>query len=373
MNIPVCIPSITEKEVEYVTKAVKEGWISARSPYVEEFEKKFAEWVGCKYGVSTSSGTTALHLAMRTIEIEKGDEVIIPSFTMIACALAVVYCGAKPVLVDADPETWCMDVNQIEDKITEKTKAIMPVHIYGNMCEMNEINKIAYIHGLWVIEDAAEAHGAEYIGKKAGSLSHIGCFSFFANKILSVGEGGMLVTNIGLIFKRAQWLKDMAFNSDHPAYRFVHNEIGYNYRMTTMQAALGLAQLERAEELIEARRRNAKLYMELLEGIDGITLPVEKPHVKNVYWMFGILIDKKKFGINRNKLMEELAKKGVGTRPFFYPMHLQPCLKYLGYYDGERYPVSEMLFEQGLYLPSSSDLTQEEIEYVVKCIKELKR
>jgi len=372
MNIPVCIPSITDKEVEYVTKALKEGWISARSPYVDEFEKKFAEWVGTKYAVSTSSGTTALHLTLRVLDVGKGDEVIIPSFTMIATALAVVYCGARPVFVDADPETWCMDVSQIEDKITNKTKVILPVHIYGHPCDMDVINDIAHEHCLWVVEDAAEAHGAEYKGKKAGALSNIGCFSFFANKLISTGEGGMITTDSRYVYEHLQWLKDMAFN-DHPALRFIHREIGYNYRMTTMQAALGLAQLERSDELINARRRNAKLYMELLDGIDGITLPVEKPYVKNVYWMFGILIDKDRFGISRDKLMEELSKRGIGTRPFFYPMHLQPCLRYLGLYDGERYPVAERLSRDGLYLPSSSDLTPEQIEYVVKAIKEVSK
>jgi len=367
--IPVCIPFIGEKELEYVVDCIKTNWISSKGKYVEEFERRFAEYCGCKYGVSTTSGTTALHLALASIGVGKGDEVIVPAFTMISTVFAVVYCGAKPVLVDAEPETWNIDVSKIEEKITDRTKVIIPVHIYGHPCDMDPIMKIAEEQDLYVVEDAAEAHGAEYKGRKVGGIGHIGCFSFYANKIITTGEGGMIVTNDEEIAEKAKSLKDLAFSKER---RFLHTDLGFNYRMTNIQAAIGLAQLERIDELVERRRKNAHLYNELLKDIEGIRLPIEKEWAKNVYWMYSILVEDK-FGMSRDELMSELEKKGIETRTFFIPMHVQPVFQNMGLFKGERYPVAEELARKGLYLPSSSGLSREEIEHICDEIRKIKR
>jgi len=368
--IPVCIPLLGEKELENVVDCIKTNWISSKGKYVEEFEDKFAKYCGCKYGITTTSGTTALHLALASINLKKGDEVIIPASTMIATAFAVIYCGAKPVLVDAEPETWNMDVNKIEKKITNKTKAIMPVHIYGHPCDMDPIMRLARDYGLYVVEDAAEAHGAEYKGKKAGGIGHVGCFSFYANKIITTGEGGMVVTNDEEIAERAKSLRNLCFPKEKRIY--LHSEMGYNYRMTNIQAAIGLAQFERIDELAEMRRRNAHLYNKYLEDVEGVTLPVEKEWAKNVYWMYSILIEDE-FGMSRDELMEKLEKKGIETRTFFIPMHEQPVFLNMGLFKfkGESYPVAEELARKGLYLPSSSGLKEEEIRYICDVIKDI--
>ena len=364
--IPVCIPLLGEKELEYVVDCIKTNWISSKGKYVEEFENKFAKYCGCKYGITTTSGTTALHLALASINTKKGDEVIIPASTMIATAFAVIYCGATPVLVDAEPETWNMDVEKIEEKITDGTKAIMPVHIYGHPCDMDPIMKLAKEHDLYVVEDAAEAHGAEYKGRKTGGIGHVGCFSFYANKIITTGEGGMIVTNNEEIAERAKSLRNLCFPKEKRVY--LHSEVGYNYRMTNIQAAIGLAQFERIDELAEMRRRNAHLYNKYLKDIEGITLPVEKEWAKNVYWMYSILVEDE-FGMSRDRLMKELEKKGIETRTFFIPMHEQPVFQNRGLFNGERYPVAEELSRKGVYLPSSSGLKEEEIRYISDVIK----
>ena len=366
MKIPVCEPFLTGKEMEYVMDCLRTNWISSAGKYVNEFEQRFAEYIGCKYGISTTSGTTALHLALAALKIGRGDEVIVPAFTMIAPVFAVVYTGAKPVLVDADPETWNIDVNKIEEKITPNTKAIIPVHIYGHPCDMDPIMEIAEKYNLWVIEDAAEAHGAEYKGKKVGSFGHVSCFSFYANKIITTGEGGMIVTNDEKIAERARRLKDQAYS---PERRFLHTDIGFNYRMTNIQAAIGLAQLEHIDEFVEMRRRNAYLYNSRLKDVPGITLPPEKEWAKNVYWMYSILIEENEFGMSRDELMERLKGRGIETRTFFIPMHEQPAFLNLGLFKGERYPVAERLGKQGLYLPSSTGLKKEEIEYICDVIR----
>jgi len=367
MKIPVCEPFLTGKEMEYVMDCLRTNWISSAGKYVNEFEQRFAEYIGCKYGISTTSGTTALHLALAALKIGRGDEVIVPAFTMIAPVFAVVYTGAKPVLVDADSETWNIDVNKIEEKITPNTKAIIPVHIYGHPCDMDPIMEIAEKYNLWVIEDAAEAHGAEYKGKKVGSFGHVSCFSFYANKIITTGEGGMIVTNDEKIAERARRLKDQAYS---PERRFLHTDIGFNYRMTNIQAAIGLAQLEHIDEFVEKRRRNAYLYNSRLKDVPGITLPPEKEWAKNVYWMYSILIEDE-FGMSRDELMERLKERGIETRTFFIPMHEQPAFLNLGLFKGERYPVAERLGKQGLYLPSSSGLRKEDINYICQVIKEV--
>ncbi len=364
--IPVCEPLLGGKELEYVTDCLKSNWISSAGKYIAEFEKGFAGYCGTKYGITTTSGTTALHLALAALGIGKGDEVIIPAFTMGACAFSIVYTGAKPVLVDAEPETWNMDVTQIERKITPNTKAIMPVHIYGHPCDMDPIMDIARKHHIYVVEDAAEAHGAIYRGKMAGGMGDVGCFSFYANKIITTGEGGMIVTNNEKVADYARRLKDQAFSRER---RFLHTDIGFNYRMTNIQAAIGLAQLEHIDRFVEMRRKNASLYNRQLQGVSGITLPKEKQWAKNVYWMYSIVVENE-FGMNRDELMAFLRQKDVDTRTFFIPMHVQPALNNMGLFKGEHYPVSEMLAERGLYLPSGSGLTEDQIDVVCEAVRQ---
>lgn len=372
-NIPVCVPLLEGNELDYVTDCVKTGWISSKGKYVTEFENKFSRYCGAEYGICTTNGTTALHLALASLGIGKGDQVILPTFTMMSTALAVMYCGAKPVLVDSEPYTWNMDVTKIEEKITMKTKAILPVHIYGHPCEMDSINDIAEDHDLFVVEDAAEAHGALYKGRKVGNLGHCGCFSFYANKIITTGEGGMVITNDPVIAERARSLKDLAFD---PKRRFLHTDVGFNYRMTNIQAAIGLAQLERIDEFVDMRRRNAALYKRRLDNIDGIWTPYEASWAKNVYWMYSVLVSNE-FGMKREALMDELARRGVETRTFFVPVHEQPFINdpmgehYQVNPLGEHYYVAEDISARGLYLPSSTGLRPDEIEYVCNAIEEI--
>ena len=365
--IPVCEPLLTGRELEYASDCLKTNWISSAGKYIPEFEKRFAEYCGCKYGISTTSGTTALHLALASLGIGPGDEVIMPAFTMAACAFAVIYTGAKPVLVDAERRTWNIDMAQLERRVTERTKAIMPVHIYGHPCHMDPVMEIAKRHSLFVVEDAAEAHGAEYKGIRVGSIGQLGCFSFYANKIITTGEGGMIVTNDAQLAEKARRLKDQAFS---PQRRFLHTSIGFNYRMTNVQAAIGLGQMEIIDRFVEMRRKNASLYSAGLKGIPGITLPEQMKWAKNVYWMFGILTDER-LGVTRDSLMQKLKEKGVDTRTFFIPMHVQPAFLDMGLFKGESYPVATELSERGLYLPSGSGLKSEEIDYICACVRSI--
>ena len=362
--IPVCEPFLNGKELEYVTDCLKTNWISSKGKYIGEFEEKFANYCSCKYGISTTSGTTAIHLALASLGIGPGDEVIIPTFTMASTAFAVVYTGAKPVLVDADPKTWNIDIAMIEGRIADNTRAILPVHIYGHPCDMDPIMEIAGKYNLWVVEDAAEAHGAEYKGRKVGGIGHVSCFSFYANKVITTGEGGMVITNDERIAKKASALKDLAHSKQK---RFLHTDIGYNYRMTNIQAAIGLAQFEKIDDLVGRRRSNAYLYNSLLKDIGGIRLPPEKEWAKNVYWMYSILIEDE-FGMSQGKLMSKLEQKGIETRSFFIPMHQQPVFQNMRLFNEESYPVAEELSSRGLYLPSGSGLTEAEIRHIATAL-----
>jgi len=365
--IPVNEPLIGEKEFQYVTECLKSGWISSAGKFIEQFETKWSEYCGMQYGIAVSSGTAALQVAVGCIDLKSGDEVIMPTFTIISCALAVIYNGGKPVLVDADPKTWTMDVSQIESKITSRTRAIMPVHIYGHPCDMNPIIELAKKYELVVIEDAAEAHGAEYKGKKCGGLGGIGCFSFYANKIITTGEGGMVLTNNEEYAKKAKSLRNLCFRQDR---RFYHTELGYNFRLTNIQAAIGLAQLERIDELVEKKRWIGRLYNEKLKDVSGLILPVEEPWAKNVYWMYGVLLDDKT-GMDANEFAIRLCENGVNTRPFFLGMHEQPVFHQMGLFKDESYPVAEKIARKGLYLPSGLTLKEKEIKKITKAIKEI--
>ena len=363
--IPVCEPTLSGNELKYVTQAVETNWISSAGSFIRDFEMQFAEVCGTKYGIACANGTVAMHLAMATLGLEPGDEVIIPTFTMIATANAVTYCGATPVLVDQEPETWQMDINDIAAKITPRTKAIVPVHIYGHPVDMDPLMALAEEHGIMVIEDAAEAHGAEYKGRRAGGLGHAAGFSFYGNKIITTGEGGMVTTNDRELARLAWNLRDHAFSSER---HFWHKFVGFNYRMTNLQAAVGLAQVEQLDHFVASRRTNAGEYSCRLWGIPGITTPPEAEWAKNVFWMYGILVDEEAYGMNRDQLRAVLAENGIETRTFFIPMHCQPV--YWEAFKGQRFPVAEQLCRDGLYLPSASSLSLAEIEFVTHIIRE---
>lgn len=366
--IPVCMPYLAGKEEAYIIDAIRSGWISSAGHYIEKFEKEFAFFCGRRFGVSTTNGTTALHLSLLSLGIGKGDEVIMPDFTMIATLFAVLYCNAKPVFVDIEEGTWNINPKLIEKKITKNTKAIMPVHIYGHPSEMNTITKIANKYGLKIIEDAAEAHGAEYFNKRCGGIGDVGCFSFFANKIITTGEGGMIVTDDEKVEEKARYFRNLCFPVNGPR-DYSHENLGYNFRFTNIQAAIGLAQLEKIDDYITMRRNNAHLYNKLLNGIPGIQTPIEREGSKNVYWMYAITVDPKEFGLTRDKLVIKLKERGIDTRLFFKPMHSQPVLKKFSIIDRDEYPVTERISKTGLYLPSSSSLSKEQITYIVDTIK----
>jgi perosamine synthetase len=366
--IPVCIPLLGENEKKYLIDCIDSNWISSAGKYIKAFEEQFSRYCGCEYGSAVTNGTTALHLAVAALDLGPGDEIIMPSFAIASTAFAALYCGAKPVFVDSEPDTWNIDVTQIEKKITKRTKAIMPVHTYGHPCDMDAIRFLAKKYKLAVIEDAAEAHGAEYKGRKVGGLGDIACFSFYGNKIITCGEGGMVVTNNKKLHERCQRLKNLAFLPK----RYWHEELGFNFRMTNLQAAVGLAQFENIDRFVAMRRHNAHSYNALLKDIPGITLPVERSGYKNVYWMYSILIGRK-FGISRDELMTKLMEKGIETRTFFIPLHNQPIMKKMKCASKADFSVANRLGRQGLYLPSGSGLKQAEIELISQTIRDIQK
>lgn len=370
MKVPVNAPVITDAAKKYVADAMETGWVSSAGPYIDKFEKAFAHYVGVKHAVSVTSGTAALHIALLSLKIGHGDEVIVPDFTLIASIFAVIYTGAQPVFVDVEPDTYNIDVLLIERKITKKTKAIMPVHIYGHSVDMDPLLAIAKKHGLAVIEDAAEAHGASYNGstpltmtRKCGSMGTFGCFSFYGNKIITTGEGGMIVTNDDALAERARRLKDLAHIPDR---RFCHDEVGYNYRMTNLQAACGLGQLESIEKFLAHKAWMASEYGKRLSTVNGLRLPVTKNYATNVYWMYSVLLDDS-FPLSRDEFRAALLKKGVDTRAFFPSSAHQPVIQKL-YGAQEHFPVSEDIANRGLYLPSGLALTQEQLDYVCDAV-----
>ena len=367
MKIPVFEPEIGDKELAGVIDCVKTGWISGYSgKYISEFEERFSAYCGCKYGVTTSNCATALLLTLESLGIGKGDEVITSTFTMIATVNAIIKAGATPVLMDSESDTCNMDPNLIEDKVTKRTKAILPVHIYGHPCDMSPIINIAIEYDLDVIEDAAEAHGAEYRGRRTGGLGTAGCFSFYINKIITTGEGGMITTDSKELADRARLLKSYA---TVPKSRFLHEHIGFNYRMTNMQAAVGVGQLDKIDYFIEQKRRITQQYNEYLCDVGGLILPKEMPWAKNVYWVYGIRVTSD-FGISRDELRARLGDKGIETRTYFVPMHLQPCFHKIGLFKKDKHPISEMLAREGLYLPNSTSLTSNQIKHICGIIKE---
>lgn len=363
-HLPVAEPSLGEKELAYVNDCIISNWISSTGKYVCQFESLFADYCGSRYAVATSNGTTALHLALLALGIHQGDEVIVPSLTFIATANAVTYTGAKPIFVDSEPNTWNIDPNRIVEAITPNTKAIIPVHLYGHPADMDPILEIARSHNLAVIEDAAEAHGAEYKGKKVGSIGDIGMFSFYGNKIITTGEGGMIVTDNSDLVQRIRLLRDHGMS---PSKHYWHPVLGYNYRLTNIQAAIGVAQVERIESIIKAKLDIAEQYGKQLSGVKGIIYPPKAEWAKNVYWLYSILVEEK-YGISRDELIKELSSMDIDTRPLFPPVHKQPI-----YNTGQTLPVSERLSCCGLSLPSSVNLSEDEIGKICAAIKSIER
>jgi perosamine synthetase len=363
--IPVSEPLLDEEALSNLQEAARTGWISSEGHFIAEFERRWAEYCGVAHGIAVCNGTVALELAMAALALPGGSEVILPSFTIISCAAAALRTGCRPVLVDCEPDTWCLDVAEVRRKITDKTRAIMPVHMYGHMADMTPLIELQREFGLAIIEDAAEAHGAEYHGRRAGGFGTMGCFSFYANKIVTTGEGGMVVTDDSKLAEHARSLRNLCFRRDQ---RFLHTELGYNFRMTNLQAAIGLAQVDRIDDHLMRKRRMAARYGERLREIKGLRLPIERPNVKNVYWMYGIVLEDSA-PIDAATLGARLKEQGVDSRPFFLGMHEQPVLRELGLFAGESYPVTERLARRGLYLPSGLSLGEAEIDSVCLAVK----
>lgn len=367
MRVPVNEPLMGEEEVKHLEECVRTNWVSSKGRFLDEFEQACAKSVGAKHGVAVSSGTAALHVALVALGVGPGDEVIVPSMTMIATAFAVSYTGATPIPVDSDPATGNMDPADVERRVTPRTKAIIPVHLYGHPVDMDPILALAKRRGIAVVEDAAEAQGALYKGKPVGAMGEVGCLSFYANKLVTTGEGGMCVTNDDALAARMRTLRDMAHS---PQQRFLHEEIGFNYRMTNLQAAVGLAQVHRLDKHVAIKREVARKYHEKLKGVRGLELPLEAPWAKNVYWMYGVVLGDD-FGMTREAFMKRLAERGVETRTYFIPVHEQPVYTKRGLYAGWKLPVAERLARQGLYLPSGLALTDAQMEHVVKVVREV--
>ncbi len=368
--IPVNEPLLDGNEKKYLNECIETGWISSEGPFVKKFEDQFSLRVNQKYGIAVCNGSVALDAAVVALGIGPGDEVILPTFTIISCAAAIVRAGALPVLVDSDPITWNTDVNQIETKITNKTKAIMVVHIYGLPVDMDPIIEIAEKYGLVIIEDAAEMHGQTYKGKPCGSFGDISTFSFYPNKHITTGEGGMIVTDNEELAERCRLLRNLCFQ---PQKRFVHEELGWNFRFTNLQAAVGLAQLEKLDEHIRRKRRMGKLYTELLSGIPELQLPLPKTdYAENIYWVYGIIL-KDQVPFDAEEAMRRLKEKGVGTRPFFWPMHEQPVFMKMELFKNEKYPVAERMARRGFYIPSGLALKVDEINHVAELLKNIER
>jgi perosamine synthetase len=366
--IPVNEPLLNGNEKKYLIECIETGWVSSEGPFVKMFENNMASYCNRKYAAAVCNGSVALDIAVRSLGIHEGDEVIMPTFTIISCVAAIIRAGAKPVLVDADPKNWNMNVAQIENKITAKTKAIMVVHIYGLPVDMNKVLEIAKKNNLKVIEDAAEAHGLEYNGKKCGSFGDTSTFSFYSNKNITTGEGGMILTDCNSLKNKFVSFRNLCHRVEK---RFVHDELGWNFRMSNLQAAVGVAQLERLNKTIVKKREIGKKYTELLAEIDEIELPISKTdYADNIYWVFGIVL-KDKVQFNADEARRRLKEKGIGTRPFFYPMHNQPIFKKMGLFINECHSVSERIADRGFYIPSGFSLNAEQMKIVVNKIKEI--
>jgi perosamine synthetase len=366
--IPVNEPVLDGNERKYLNECIDTGWISSEGPFIREFETRFAERVGRRHGVAVCNGSAALDAAVAALDIGPGDEVILPTFTIISCAAAVSRLGATPVVVDCDPKTWNMDVAAIEGRITERTRAIMPVHIYGLPVDMDPLLDIAAKHELHVIEDAAEMIGQTYRDKPCGSFGVVSTFSFYPNKHVTTGEGGMIVTDDDELAERCRGLRNLAMKAPR---RFVHDEIGWNFRMTNMQAAIGVAQLERLDEFVPRKRHIFDRYTDLFSDISSLQLPVRcTDYATNINWVYGLVIADD-VAFDAEEAMKRLAERKVATRPFFWPMHEQPVYRRAGLFENERYPNAERIARRGFYLPSGLALTDTQIDRVSEAVHEV--
>lgn len=369
-QVPVNEPELGGNEKKYLEECIDTGWISFEGPFVKRFEEGMAKLAGRTYGVSVSNGSAALEAAVMALELGEGDEVILPAFTIISCAAPIVRAGAVPVLVDADPATFNMRAGEIEQKITPRTKAIMVVHIYGLPCDMDPILKIAEEHHLAIIEDAAEMHGQTYKGRPCGSFGDVSCFSFYPNKHITCGEGGMVLTDDEALAERLKLVRNLFFS---PKKRYVHEELGYNLRMTNLQAAVGCAQLERIEETVKKKRKIGQLYNEMFRDVEGLQLPlVSTDYAENIYWVYGMVLTDD-VPIDAEEMMKLLRAEGIGSRGFFWPMHEQPVFQKMGLFAGEHYPVAERLARRGFYVPSGLTITEDDQAYVAETVKKILR
>lgn len=372
--IPVNEPLLDGNEKKYLCECIDTGWISSEGPFVKQFEEKMSAVAGRKYGIAVSNGTAALEVAMQAIGIGEGDEVIMPTFTIISCAMAVTKLGAVPVLVDSELDTWNMKVDEIERKITPRTRAILIVHLYGLPVEMEHILKLAQKYNLKIVEDAAEMHGQTYCGRPCGSFGDISTFSFYPNKHITTGEGGMVVTDNKDLAERCRTLRNLCFRKD---IRYVHDEISDNYRFTNLQAAVGLAQLERLDEFVRKKRDIGKFYTEALSDIKGIKLPVPKTeYADNIYWVYGIVLEKEN-PLSNQDMIKLLASEGIGARTFFWCMHEQPVYQKQKMFEGQTFENAEYLARKGFYIPSGLALTREQMgvvtDKIYKIFKEKSR
>ena len=365
-SIPVNTPLLAGNEKKYVTQCIESGWISSEGPFVSQFEDQMAARVDRKYGVAVSNGSVALDIAVKALDLGPGDEVIMPTFTIISCAAAIVRAGATPVLVDCDKITWNMTPEAVAARITEKTKAIMIVHIYGLPVDMDSIIELARVHDIKIIEDAAEMHGQTYKGKPCGSFGDISTFSFYPNKHITTGEGGMIMMNDEALADRCRSLRNLCFQEKK---RFVHEELGWNSRFSNIQAALGVAQLERLDDSVKKKRWIGNCYNELLSDLKCVQLPIKNTdYAENIYWIYGVVLDDD-LPFDAAEVMKRLGENNIGTRPFFWPMHKQPVFKKMGLFENESYPVSERIANRGFYIPSGLALTEPEIERVASSLK----
>lgn len=366
--VPVNEPLLDGNELRYLGECIRSGWISSEGPFVTRFEHEMAARVGRLYGVAVTNGSAALEAAVVALGLGPGDEVILPTFTIISCAAAIVRTGAKPVLVDSCSQTWNMDVKKIEERITSRTRALLVVHIYGLPTDMRPVVALAEKYGLKLIEDAAEAHGQTFEKHPCGSFGDVSIFSFYPNKHVTTGEGGMILTNDASIAERCRELRNLCFSKPR---RFVHEELGWNLRMTNLQAALGVAQLERLDEFIVRKRAIGALYQELLSVTDAVQLqPNETEYAKNIFWVVGLVI-KDHVPLDAEGAMARLAEFGIGTRPFFWPMHWQPVFRKMGLFHGERYPVAERIANRGFYLPSGMALNEGQVRKAAAALLEV--
>ncbi len=374
--IPVNEPLLDGNEKRYLNECIETGWISSEGPFVQRFEKGMAAAIDRRHGIAVCNGTAALEVAIAALELRPGDQVVMPTFTIISCAAALVRRGCIPILVDSDPVTWNMDIeklkikveDEIEKKGNDKLKAIMAVHIYGLPVDMDPVIELARKYGLKLVEDAAEMHGQTYKGKPCGSFGDVSVFSFYPNKHITTGEGGMLLTDDDHLAERCRSLRNLCFQ---PGKRFVHKELGYNFRMTNLQAAIGLAQLERLKEFVDRKRRMGRKYTELLSGVEGLELmPEMTNYAENIWWVYGLLL-KDVVPFDAEEAMRRLADHNIETRPFFWPMHEQPVFRRMGLFAKERYPIAEHLARRGFYVPSGMAITDKQLEEVAEALKKM--